>query len=128
MKKTFLLMAIAFAVPVLAQKKYEKIVYKDVTAEAGPITISTKDIVATKAVTKFQLKFNNKSDRILLYKAEESNLKIAGKDRKPNEKMLIVFPGETDHRTININGTDLMVNDYQFTADGLYLVSETERE
>jgi hypothetical protein len=108
-----------------AQKKYEKIIYKEVSADADEMTVAAKDPVSTKDFTKFNLKITNKSDEVLLYKAEESTLKANNKEFKPKEKPLEILPTEKDNKVVNINGPDFMVNSYTYILDGVYKVSTT---
>lgn len=111
-----------------SQTKYEKIAYKEAKVEGNEMTVSTRDIVSTKAVTKFQLRIENKTDFLLLYKAEESRLILpGGKELTPKEKALVIYPGETNYRVINFPGPDFMIPDYSYKVDGVYKVSEIEK-
>src|SRR5688572_1682091 len=129
MKNThLLLLTLVMSGAICAQKKYEKMAYKDISTETEGITIAAKNIVSTKEAAKFNLKLTNKSDKILIYKPEESSLKLqSGKEIKPSEKWLVIHPTESDSRVVNFKGGDFMVSDYSFKADGLYKVSETEQ-
>lgn len=127
MKKILLTVALFAVITVVpAQKKYEKMVYGDASTETAGATIIAKDVVSTKDIAKFQLKISNKSDRILLYKPEESVFRYSGKEAKPVEKSLIIHPGETDHRVVNFKGNDFQVNEYEFQVEGLYRISDRD--
>jgi len=106
-----------------AQKKYEKIMYKDVSSDGEGITITAKDAVSNKEATKLKLKVNNKTDEFIIFKVNESTLKANGKDYKPQEKPLEVAPTESDSRVVNFKGPDFMVTSYSYIIEGLYKVS-----
>ncbi len=108
-----------------AQKKYEKIVYQDVSKDGEGITVTAKDAVANKEMTKFKLKIANKSDDIIIFKPEESKLKANAKEFTPKEKNMEVAPTETDGKVINFTGTDFLVNSYAYEMSGIYKVSTT---
>lgn len=110
-----------------AQKKYEKIIYTDATQDIGEAEISAKDAVSIAAYTKFKIKIENKSDGIMLLKPEESKVVVNGKNFVPQEKWLFVNPAESDHRTVDIKGTEFMVNQYSYEVDGLYKISTDDR-
>lgn len=127
MKKTLILIAIMALgmTTAAAQKKYEKIVYKETSAEGEGFTIVAKDGISTREMTKFKVKISNKTDDIILYRANESTLKVGTREFKPNEKVLAVPPAETESKVVNFNGLDFMVNSYTYAMDGFYKVSTT---
>jgi hypothetical protein len=129
MKKIIAIMFFVGIAGVLSsQKKYEKMVYSAVTKEEKEMTVAIKDAVATDKVTKFQIKISNKSDKILIYKPDESTFDFGGgNQKKPKEKWLIIYPTDAEHRTVNLNGTGYQVPEYKFTVDGVYKVSESEK-
>lgn len=106
-----------------AQKKYEKIVYKDATADGEGITVVGKDGVSNKEMTKFKIKITNKSDEIILFRPDESTLKANSKEFKPKEKAMEIPPAETEGKVVNFTGPEFMVNSYSYVIDGLYKVS-----
>lgn len=106
-----------------AQSKFQKVAYQDASATSGELVLKGEDGVATPEYLKFKLKVENKSNDIILYKPEESKFKVNGKEIKPDEKMLVIDPMDTDHRVVKINGTDLRVNDFSYFVEGLYRVS-----
>jgi hypothetical protein len=109
-----------------AQKKYEKIVYSDVTTEGKGMSITAKNGVSNEKYTKFNLKIRNNGDEILFYKANESKLIVNGKEYKPDEKPLAIGPGETDNRVVDIKGADFMVSDYKFEVNGVYKLTNSK--
>ncbi|MEO6303095.1 MAG: hypothetical protein ABIP51_07965 [Bacteroidia bacterium] len=111
----------------IAQKKYEKIMYKDVSVEGDGMTILAKDAVSNKAGTKFKLKIINKTDDAILYKPEESTLKINSKEVKPKEKWMQVAPVESESKVINFEATDYIVPGYSYEVNGLYKVSVLDK-
>jgi hypothetical protein len=110
-----------------AQKKYEKIMYTEVSSETSDMTITAKNAVSQPELTKFNLKISNKTDDILLYKPEESKLKANGKEFIPKEKWLTVSPAETDNRVVDIKGTEFLIPAYSFEVNGIYKVSTTNK-
>ncbi len=106
-----------------AQKKFEKVVYTDAATSSGDLSLKGQDAVSTPELLKFKLKIENNSNDLLLYKPEESKFKLNGKEIVPKEKMLVIRPAETDHRVVNVKGTDLRVNEFSYVVDGLYKVS-----
>jgi archaellum component FlaF (FlaF/FlaG flagellin family) len=82
--------------------------------------------VATPEIFKFVLRIENKSDKIILYKPEESTLITNGKEIKPVEKWLIIFPVDNDYRTVNFKGAGFQQPQFSYKAEGLYTVSEYE--
>ncbi|PBQ34225.1 hypothetical protein CNR22_21445 [Sphingobacteriaceae bacterium] len=106
-----------------AQKKYEKIMYKDVTVESDGISLVGKDGVSNKEMTKFKIKITNKTDDIIVFKPDESTLKANSKEFKPKEKTMEVPPTETDGKVINFTGPEFMVNSYSYLMEGIYKVS-----
>lgn len=131
MKKSFLFIAslVCLTLSVGAQKKeksYKEICYKDISSEFNDITVSTNNGISNKELTKFKLKISNKTSDILLYKPEESTFKLEGKEVKPKEKWLFIYPTESDFRVINVNGTDFLVP-YSFVLDGVYKISTSAK-
>lgn len=111
----------------LAQKKYEKIMYTETSAEADEMTVTAKSIVSTKEFTKFNLKITNKSDDILLFKPSETKIKANTKEFIPKEKNLEIAPTETENRVVDVKGPDFMVMDYTYEISGIYKVSTTNK-
>ena len=109
----------------LAQKtkKYKEIFYKDITLETEDFTATTNNGFSDKEATKFKLKIANKTNDILMYKPEESTFKAEGKEAKPKEKALFVYPAESDHRVVNLVSPDFLVTNYSFVMGGVYKIS-----
>lgn len=106
-----------------AQVKYEKVAYHDYNTTVGDLVLKGENAVATPEYLKFKIKVDNKGNDIIIYKPEESRIKINGKDIAPQEKWVAVDPIDSDHRTIDIKGKDLRQNEFAFQVDGLYKVS-----
>lgn len=125
MKKIILTLASTLLIGGIAQSQtFEKLFYKDVIKETSDVTITIDNAVSTAAETKFKLKITNKTNDYLIYKPVESKFVIAGKESKPNEKMLIIKPNESDFVTINLKGAGYnVIKNYSFVVDGLYSVS-----
>ena len=125
MKKTitFLTLFACLAGAGYAQKKYKEIFYKDITLEAEDFTATTNNGFSNKELTKFKLKIANKTNDILMYKPEESTFKVEGKEAKPKEKLLLVYPAESDFRIVNLLSADYLVTNYSFVMGGMYKVS-----
>lgn len=104
-------------------KKYKDIYYKDISHESDDVTLTTNNGYSNNELTKFKLKLINKTGDVLMYKPEESILKVEGKEFKPKEKTLLVYPGESDFRVVNYLSPDFLVPNYSFIVGGLYKVS-----
>jgi hypothetical protein len=127
MKKVILALVIAastLTANAQKEKKYAKIIYKDVKTENSDLVISVDNIVSTDAETKFKLKITNKTADYIIYKPEESKFVINGKEMTPSEKWLIISPNESDFRVINLKEKNMnTVKSYSFVVDGLYRAS-----
>lgn len=124
-KTTSIVMAFTLlaTIAVQAQKKYEKIGYNDVSSEAENITIAAKNAVSTDKATKFDLKIVNKGEDIILFKPEESVLKLGDKELKPKEKWMDIQPTKSEHKVINFEGSGFLVPEYAYEVNGLYKIS-----
>lgn len=125
-KLTFSLMFIAlFGGNLIAQgeSQYKKMFYQDITLENDDYTILIENAVAGPEETKFKFKITNKSDNFIIFKPDESKLVINGKEIKPNEKQLMIAPGKSWFRVINIKQVGLMVNEYSYLVEGLYKIT-----
>ena len=127
MKKTItfltVLVCLAGANQAQKEKKYKEIFYKDITLEAEDFTATTNNGFSDKEATKFKLKIANKTNDILMYKPEESTFKAGDKEAKPKEKVLFVYPGESDHRVVNLVSPDFLVTNYSFIMGGVYKIT-----
>ena len=104
-------------------KKYKEIFYKDITLEAEDFTATTNNGFSNKELTKFKLKITNKTNDILMYKPEESTFKTEGKEAKPKEKILMIYPTDSDFRVVNLVSADYLVTNYSFVMGGMYKIS-----
>lgn len=127
MKKVVLVVAAITCIvtSVSAQKKekpYKDIFYKDIASEFDDYAASTNNGVSNKEMTKFKLKITNKTNDVLLYKPEESTFKLEGKETKPKEKQLFIYPTESDSKVINAMGPDFLTP-YSYVISGMYKIS-----
>lgn len=106
-----------------AQSKHEKVVYHDSNVQAGDLVLKGEDAVATPEYLKFKIKVDNKSNDIIIYKPEESMVKVNGKDFAPKEKWVSVDPIDSDHRVVDIKGTTMRADEFTFQVEGLYKVN-----
>jgi hypothetical protein len=104
------------------EKKYKEIAYKDISNDYNDMTVSTNNGVSNKEMTKFKLKIANKTNDVILYKPEESSFKLEGKEVKPKEKWLYVYPSESDFRVVNSVGPEYLIP-YSFVMSGVYKIS-----
>src|ERR1044072_1931404 len=88
----------------LAQKKYDKLVYKEVKNEGSDVDITIQNAVSTEGETKFKIKINNKTDDYIIYKPAESKFVINGKEYAVTEKQIIIDPNGSDFKIINLKG------------------------
>lgn len=127
MKKNTM-MALAFCMTLTAaqaQKKYEKIAYAETSAETAEATVAAKNGVSVAEYTKFNLKITNKTEDVLLFKPEESKVKLNGKEFVPKEKWMEIAPSDADSKVIDVKGTEFMVPAYSYEINGIYKVSTT---
>lgn len=127
MKKIVLIVAALGCMYTAAQAQkdkptYKEIAYKDISNDYNDITVSTNNGVSNKEMTKFKLKIVNKTNDVLIYKPEESAFKLEGKEVKPKEKWLFVYPGDSDFRVVNALGPDFLMP-YSYSLNGVYKVS-----
>ena len=78
------------------EKKYEKLYYKNVLLETSEVTISVDNAVSTEGETKFKLKIVNKTADYIMFKPEECNFIVNGKESKPSEKPKTIAPNSSD--------------------------------
>ncbi len=127
MKKTItfltVLSCLAGALQGQKEKTYKEIYYKDITLESDDFTVTTNNGFSNKELTKFKLKIANKTNDILMYKPEESTFKVGDKEAKPKEKVLMVYPADSDHRVVNLVSADYLVTNYSFVMGGIYKIS-----
>lgn len=127
MKKTItfltVLVCLAGAIHGQKEKKYKEIFYKDITLEADDFTATTNNGTSDKESTKFKLKIANKTNDILMYKPEESTFKAGDKEAKPKEKILMIYPTDSDFRVVNLMSPDFLVPNYNFIMGGMYKIT-----
>jgi hypothetical protein len=104
------------------EKKYKEIHYTDVSREFDDIIVSTNNALSNKDMTKFKLKIVNKTKDLIIYKPEESYIKLNKKEVKPKEKWLIIDPIDSDYRVVNVLGSDFL-KPYSYFLEGVYKVS-----
>lgn len=126
-KKTLLAISalICLTLNVDAQKKekpYKEIFYKDIAADYNDFSVTTNNGISNKEMTKFKLKIVNKTNDVLLYKLDESSFKLEGKEIKPKEKQLFIYPNESNYRVVNAVGPDYLVA-YKYEINGMYKIS-----
>lgn len=130
MKKVIFLFVImsCFAGSAAAQN-YKKIFYKAQTLENADVKVTISDAVATQTGIKFKIRVVNKSADYIFYKPSESAFKIKGKENRPQERGLIIRPGDDDYRVVDLKGPQHMVAaSYQFILNGLYKVIMNSKE
>ena len=125
MKKSVLTLVVLYCslTAVIAQN-YKKVFYKTQTIENADVKVTISDAVATASGIKFRVTVVNKTTDYIFFKPSECTFKIAGKESKPEEKVLIIRPKEDDFRIVDLKGSQYMVaSNYEFILDGIYKVS-----
>jgi archaellum component FlaF (FlaF/FlaG flagellin family) len=121
MKKTMLsLMAVVMGIT--AQAQYQKLYFKNLEKDFSDYSVSVSNAVNTANESKFKIKITNKTNDYLIFKPEESKVVIDGKEYSPKEKWLIIGPGESDARVVNIKGSYMQAKNYTYLMDGMYKV------
>ena len=106
-----------------AQKKYDKLFYKDIKKEGDDIDITVQNAVSTEGETKLKLKITNKTNDFIIYKPEESHFVINGKEYEIKEKQITIDPNSSDFKIINLKGEGFnAVRNYSYMATGIYKV------
>lgn len=108
------------------EKKYDKVVYNEITQEKENMTIFIVDAVSTDEYFKFKLRIHNKSADYL--KIDFAQLKVVlngGLEFKPMEKPLIIAPGDFGVRVIDIKGPQFRVTQLDIILDGIFSVSSS---
>jgi hypothetical protein len=127
MKNTALVTSLCLTLGIAhAQKQYEKIVYQDVSQETPEMSVQIKDAISTKEAGKFKIKIQNKDQDILLYKPEESVLRVNNKEFHAKEKWMEMPPGDADSKVINFVGPDFLMPGMSFQMIGMYKISTSE--
>jgi hypothetical protein len=104
--------------------KYEKLYYKDVEQDYQDYSIKIDNAVSTAGVTKFKIKITNKGNDYILFKPSECVLKIQGKEEKITDKSIIIAPGSSDFKTLDVKGTGFnRVTSYELQLGGIYFIS-----
>ena len=122
MKNILLLFVLIFCYSgiVIAQgeKPYEKVFYKEISVENGPITISIEDAVATEAYMKFKMRVKNNSSDYILVSTDNIVMKANGLEYKNLEKDLLIGPNDDDYRVIDIKGSGLRFDKFTLELKG----------
>lgn len=122
MKKiTFLILLVVLTVhstKLQAQKKYEKIFYKESIQEGQQVSIAIVDGVSTDAYIKFKMRVKNNTSDYILVRVEDIVFKTGGKEYKNMEKDLLVGPNDEDYRVIDIKGADLRIEQFSLEMKG----------
>jgi len=101
---------------------YEKMFYKDVVLEKGPVTITITDGVSTKAYIKFKMRVKNNTSDYILVTTEDVVMKADGKEYKNMEKDLLVGPNDEESRVIDIKGAGLQFEKFSLELKGFAVV------
>jgi len=125
-KNIFLILVLASAFTTLEaqkEKNYKEIFYKNISGEFDDMTVTTNNGWSDKEFTKFKLKIENKTGDFLIYKPNESVIKLASGDVKVAEKQLEIYPFDSDFRIVNVLGPNFLVKNYTYVLSGVYKVS-----
>lgn len=103
--------------------KYEKLYYQDQEKDFNEYSVKIDNAVSTAGVTKFKIKITNKSNDYIMFKPSECTVTIQGKTEKISEKELLIAPGSSDFKTIDVKGNGYnRVRDYEFNLSGIYKI------
>lgn len=112
--------SIGFAQRIAKEKKYEKIIYNEISHESGNLMIYAVDAVSTEAYFKFKLRIQNKSNDYVLIDLNKLRVVLPdGREFKPTEKALGIAPGEFGTRVIDIKGPDFRETKLKINLDGI---------
>lgn len=121
---SFLFTNIAFAQKVAKEKKYEKIIYNELTQDNENMTIYAVDAVSTESYFKFKLRILNKTKDYLVIDFNKMKIIINGStEYKPTEKALIIPPGEFGTRVVNFTGSEFRITQLDIFMDGVKTAS-----
>ena len=107
---------------------YETVYYSDPQEVEIPdntgVKLEIKNVVAVKENAKLALKVSNDGKDIIIYQPSESTFKYEFGDVKPSEKEIIIAPGKSKSKTINVNGGDKFRQEkFSIETGGFYLVA-----
>ncbi|HNS11043.1 MAG TPA: hypothetical protein PKM97_00410 [Bacteroidia bacterium] len=105
---------------------FEKVFYKEVVLEKGPVTVTITDGVSTKAYIKFKLRVKNNTSDYILVSTDQIILKADGKDYKNLEKDLLIGPNDEESRVIDIKGEGLQFEKFSLELKGFATVKAEE--
>lgn len=107
---------------------YETVYYADPQEVEIPentgVKVEMKNVVAVKESAKLALKVTNDSKDIIIYQPSETVFKYEFGDIKPKEKEIIIAPGKSKSKTINVNGGDKFRQEaFSIETSGMYQVA-----
>ncbi len=117
----------SFAATVIEEQP-EKIYYKEVILENGPVTITITDGVSTEAYIKFKLRVKNNTADYIFISTDNIVLKANGKEYKNLERELLIAPNDEDSRVIDIKGGDLRLDKFTLELKGFAKIQASSGE
>lgn len=112
--------SVSFGQKVAKEKKYDKIIYNEVTKNVGDLTVYMVDAVSTDAYFKFKLRIQNKSANYVILDVNKMTIvDMKGVVYNPSEKPLVIAPGDFGVRVIDIKGSDFRMTTLKVNLDGL---------
>ncbi|TAH41775.1 MAG: hypothetical protein EYC69_07185 [Bacteroidetes bacterium] len=115
---SFLIIGICSGINAQESKSYAKVYYKAVSADAGPVTVSIEDGVATEAYIKFKLRVRNTTSDYILVSTDNIIIKSNGQEYKNLERDLLIGPNDDDSRVIDIKGSGLRFDKFTIELKG----------
>lgn len=100
--------------------KYEKVFFKGGKIELDDATLTIEGAIATDGYVKFKLFIKNKTNEMLIVKANSFVFVVDGKEYQPKEKPFAVAPGEYNSQTIDVKGTSFRTEKIGLKFDGFF--------
>jgi hypothetical protein len=121
------LMFISFASLAQEITNYETVYYTDPQEVEIPentgVKVEIKNVVAVKESAKLAMKITNDSKDIIIFEPSESTFKYEFGDVHPKEKEIIIAPGKSKSKTINVSGGDKFRQEaFSIETSGMSLV------
>jgi hypothetical protein len=124
MKRFFSIFILFLSLSEAFAQSYEKIYFKTQIFENKEMKVMVDNVIATSAGIKFKIRIFNNGDSYIIFKPSESIITIGDKKGSPNDKWMIIRPGDDDYQTIEIKGKDLLKPlDFTYEMAGLYKIS-----